>query len=142
MRRVREGNFRNVKGNGGILLFIGHGFRHLKRHSQPESDTWHVPRRNELTLLVTNEVVTCDTSNQKHKHVCPRNDMGPHVSLNNPWTRGQLIVYYNTQLQTRPMLSSKANKANEINVDGLHYSILVHGEVVCPMKYLDDLPGF
>ena len=30
MREVKEGNFRNVKGNEGILLFIGRGFRHLK----------------------------------------------------------------------------------------------------------------
>ena len=46
------------------------------------------------------------------------------------------------QLQTRPMRSSKANKANEANVDGLHYSMLVHNEVIRPKKYLDDLPAF
>ena len=96
MRSVKEGNFTNVKGNGGILLFIGHGLRHLKRHSQLESDTWHVPRRNGLTLLITNEVMTHGTSNHKHKRVHPRNDMGSHVSLDDPWTKGQLMVYYNT----------------------------------------------
>ena len=73
-----------MKGNRGILLFIGRGFKHFKRHNQPESDTWHVPRRNESMLLVTNEVVTRGASNHKLKCVRPRNDMGPHISLNDP----------------------------------------------------------
>ena len=79
-----------------FYYFIGRGLRHLKRYSQPKSDTWHVPRRNRSTSLITNEVKTCDTSNHKHKRVHPRNDMGPHVPLDDPSTRGQLMVYYNS----------------------------------------------
>ena len=70
-----------MKGNRGILLFIGRELSYLKRHSQPESDTWHVPWRNGSVLLITNEVVTRGTSNHKDKRVRPRNDMRPHVSL-------------------------------------------------------------
>ena len=46
---VKEENFRNVKGRGGIQLFISSGLWHLKRHDQPTSDMWHTPRKNEST---------------------------------------------------------------------------------------------
>ena len=48
MRKLKEGNFRNVKGSGGIPLFICRKSRYLKRRSQLGSDTWHVPRKNKL----------------------------------------------------------------------------------------------
>ena len=66
MRKLKEGNFINVKGSGGILLFIGRKFRYLKRHSQLKSDMWHVPRKNKSTRLVTNEIVTRGTLNCWH----------------------------------------------------------------------------
>ena len=43
---LREGNLRNVKGTGGILLFIGCKLWDAKRRSQPKYDTWHIPRKN------------------------------------------------------------------------------------------------
>ena len=62
MRNVKGENLRNVKGRRGILLFIGSRFWHLKRHNQPENDTWHIPRKGKSTRLVTNEVMTRGTT--------------------------------------------------------------------------------
>ena len=61
---VKGGNFRNVKGRGGILIFIGSKLNHLKRHNQPKCDTWHTPKKNESMRPVTNRVVTRGTSNR------------------------------------------------------------------------------
>ena len=61
MRDVKEGNFRNVKGRGGILLFTSSRLWHLKQHDQPKRDTWHTPRKNESTRPVTNRIVTHGT---------------------------------------------------------------------------------
>ena len=63
MRKLKEGNFRNVKGSGGIPLFIGRKSRYLKQHSQLKGDTWHVALKNKSTQLVTNKVVTRGTLN-------------------------------------------------------------------------------
>ena len=61
MRKLEEGNFRNVKGRRGIPLFIGRKSRHSNRHNQSRNDTWHVPRKNKSTRLVSNKIVTCGT---------------------------------------------------------------------------------
>ena len=63
MTNVKEENFRNVNGRGGIELFISNGLRHLKRHDQPKGDMWHTPRKNESLRLVTNKIMTHDTPN-------------------------------------------------------------------------------
>ena len=44
-RKLKEGNFRNVRGTGGILLFIGRKLRYLKWRNQSKSDTWHAPKK-------------------------------------------------------------------------------------------------
>ena len=43
MTNVKEENFRNVNGRGGIELFISNELWHLKRHDQPKGDMWHTP---------------------------------------------------------------------------------------------------
>ena len=44
MAKVKEGNFQNEKGRGGILLFIGNKVQHSKQWDQPEQATWHVSK--------------------------------------------------------------------------------------------------
>ena len=61
---VKGENLANAKGRRGIPLFIGSEVWHLKERDQPDKNTWHIPRKGKLTLLITNEVVTCGmTSN-------------------------------------------------------------------------------
>ena len=58
MTNVKGENFGNVKGRRGIIIFIDSEIWHLKRHDQPENDTWHIPRKIKLTQPITNEVMT------------------------------------------------------------------------------------
>ena len=48
MAEVKEGNFQNEKGRGGIQLFIGNKVQHSKRQDQPKQATWHASKDERL----------------------------------------------------------------------------------------------
>ena len=101
---VKGENFGNMKGRRGILLFIDSEIWHLKRHDQPENDTWHIPRKVKSMRPVTNEVMTRGTiSNHWHKNAHLKNSNKFYSALDGPWTKGQLMVnwrLYNSNSST------------------------------------------
>ena len=86
-------NFGNVKGRRGILLFIDREIWHLKRHDQPKNDTRHIPRKIKSKRPITNKVMTRGTiSNHCHRNTRPKNNNKFYSALDDPWTKGQLMV--------------------------------------------------
>ena len=46
--KVKEGNFQNAKGRGGIQLFIDSKVQHSKRHNQPRQAMWRASKDERL----------------------------------------------------------------------------------------------